>query len=74
MPFQVFVNVFGPLKHQDAFIRLFSDIMKPKIFFQITRFNKLLAFPDLITYLTVSKMIDCTLQILFLLSAMSSKL
>ena len=53
MPFQVFVNVFGPLKHQDASIRL---------------------FPDLITYLTVSKMIDCTVQIPFLLAAMSSKL
>ena len=52
--------------------------MKLKIFFQITGFNKLLAFPDRITYLTVSKMIDCTLQILsykiFSLSAMSSKL
>ena len=74
MPFQVFVNVFGPLKHQDASIRLFSDIMKLNILFQITRFKKLLGFPDLITYLTVSKMIDCTVQTLFLLAAMSSKL
>ena len=74
MPFQVFVNVFGPLKHQDASIRLFTDIMKLKMFFQIKGFNKLLAFPDPITYLTISKMIDCALQILFLLSAMSSKL
>ena len=75
MPFQVFVNVFGPLKHQDASIRLFLDIMKLKIFFQITRFNKLLAFPDRITYLTVSKMIESTLQVLFFsLSAIGSKL
>ena len=44
------------------------------MFFQITGFNKLPAIPDPINYLTSSKMIDCTLQILFLLSLMSSKL
>ena len=75
MPFQVFVNVFGPLKYQVACNRLFSDIMKLKIFFQITRFKKLLALPDLITDLTVSKMIESTLQVLvFSLSAIGSKL
>ena len=74
MSFQVFVNVFGPLKHQVASNRLFSDIVKLKIFFQITRFNKLLAFPDLITDLTVPKMIESTLQVLvFSLSAIGSK-
>ena len=49
--------------------------MKLKIIFQITRFNKLLALPDLITDLTISKMIESTLQVIvFSLSAMDSKL
>ena len=75
MPFQVFVNVFGPLKHQVTSNRLFSDIMKLKLFFQITRFNKQLAFPDLIIDLTVSKMIESSPQVLvFSLSVIGSKL
>ena len=75
MPFQVFVNVFGPLKHQVASNRLFSDIMKLKLFFQITRFKKQLAFPDLIIDLTVSKMIESSPQVLvFSLSVIGSKL
>ena len=75
MPFQVFVNVFGPLKHQVASNRLFSDIMKLKLVFQITRFNKQLAFPDLITDLTVSKMIESSPQVLvFSFSVIGSKL
>ena len=75
MSFQVFVNVFGPLKHQVASNRLFSDIMKLKLFFQITQFNKQLAFPDLITDLTVSKMIESSPQVLvFSFSVIGSKL